>query len=1387
MIENVHIVVMDAYENIHAVMDNAIDDAIHFFDSKFQRFLTGDAQMFEFTALKNAEDSKHLAIGNKLAFVYKDKEYMLNLVEVEDDEHYIYATATSLSLELTHEISGPFEPSEAMTFVQYFNQMVYSGDSDIVIGVNEVSDKKLKLDAWTGEASVLNRILSLATNFDAEVEFITELNNDHSLKRILMNVYKEHDDTNQGIGENREDLVLEYGKNIKTVKRKKSIENLITAITPFGNDRLTISSLEKTEYDENGEVLFFTKKGLRAIYAPQARDQFPSQLFNESEGYITKHYSYDTDNVNVLYGNALSELKKHCEPEMTYEIEGYTQELNVGDVVTIIDDGFTPTLILSARVAEQSISFDKPENNTTTFTNVVEVASQIDSGLLARMQELIEANKKYDCSITTDNGIVFKNNAGETNLTAQVKDGIKVVTSNYTIQWFKDDVALSAGATIKVKALDVADKAVYRFEAVNSEGQVIGGYEVTVMDVSDGKEGKDGRGIKSSVTTYQASSSGTVIPTGTWSSSIPSVSASNFLWSRTVITYTDNTDSNSYSVGMMGAQGIPGAAGKDGKGIKTSDVTYQASTSGTTIPTGTWLTTIPTVSADQYLWTRTTLTYTDSSNSHSYSVGKMGADGSDAQLLYLTATAEVMNFTAEDVATTAQTVTISAKLQNVTGTATFKAVPYIGNAAQAEITLGGSGNNRTLTSSQWVNKNWTLIAVTATLGSLTDTLSVVKVNNGKDGEDGIAGKDGVGVKNTVITYALSTSGTTPPTAGWTAAVPTLIKGQYLWTKSVWTYTDTTTETGYSVAYVAKDGNTGKDGIAGKDGVGIKSTKIEYAGSTSGTVKPTTGWTTAIPTVAVGSFLWTRTTWTYDDDTTELGYSVAKMGDTGPKGEDGKTSYVHYAWCNDSATGEGFTLKYPNENILLETAAFDSPWSIPLASTKTDNALSGNTSVRGSYTSGNYTELAIYPISGAKLKPDTWYGVSFYAKGIKVRTYFYPNANVKAVGSQGQSTTATDTYMDWVLNQDFQICWYKTKTPSAISGAKNFLWRLLPEYDAEIAMVKVEELKSESDTPTPYTPSPQDDPVGAYMQYVGVYADFNEAASTDPAKYTWSKLAGEPTGIVTSATEPTSKYVNMLWKNTGTSGGRVKDATYRWNGSAWELYIFVAENISATTLSAICANLGEVNAGTIRGVDIYSTTITNTYTRTDSTGTWNGTMTLVGGVFKIHETLSTNAQVYNTYTLGNGSLEMMHRPANGISSKLSLMPENLYLEFGGNGGYITAEQLAKMEWTNITLPSGITTKEGVTPQFRKIKNLDGTYSVQLRGRPGPSSGNFSSTGRSVGVLPAGYRPSRSELFMCSGSLASAVRVQIETDGNLMVSTQASNASYISLSGVTFIID
>ena len=184
---------------------------------------------------------------------------------------------------------------------------------------------------------------------------------------------------------------------------------------------------------------------------------------------------------------------------------------------------------------------------------------------------------------------------------------------------------------------------------------------------------------------------------------------------------------------------------------------------------------------------------------------------------------------------------------------------------------------------------------TKTLWEYTDSSTEVAYSvgrigtDGTDGQDGVAGKDGVGLVSTDIKYAIHTNGTTAPVNGWQGTPPSLIKGQYLWTRTIWTYTDNDTETGYSVSYIAQDGNDGDDGLPGKDGVGIEDTTITYAISSNGTTAPVSGWGSDLPAPVLGSYLWTKTVWTYTDNSTETSYSVSRYGekgDTGPQGGTG---------------------------------------------------------------------------------------------------------------------------------------------------------------------------------------------------------------------------------------------------------------------------------------------------------------------------------------------------------------------------------------------------------------------------------------------------------------------------------------------------------------------
>ena len=140
-----------------------------------------------------------------------------------------------------------------------------------------------------------------------------------------------------------------------------------------------------------------------------------------------------------------------------------------------------------------------------------------------------------------------------------------------------------------------------------------------------GVKGQDGTSIKitSKSVTYQTSTSGTTAPTGTWSTTVPTVNNGQYLWTKTTVQYSDGNKTEAYSVSYKGTNGTNGTSVT----VSKTEVTYQVSTSGTTAPTGTWSTTMPSCDQGQYLWTKTYVKYSDGKDTTSYSVSYKGVDG----------------------------------------------------------------------------------------------------------------------------------------------------------------------------------------------------------------------------------------------------------------------------------------------------------------------------------------------------------------------------------------------------------------------------------------------------------------------------------------------------------------------------------------------------------------------------------------------------------------------------------------------------------------------------------------------------------------------------------------------------------------------------------------
>ena len=485
IMEQIRIAILNPYNKVLAFLDNTVPNAMHYFDEILHTYLKGSSYTFEFTTMTAHDDAVFLVEGNKLSFIRKNKGYHLTIMSVEKGGDTTSVTAYGLCLELTNEYVDAYKATKAMSFEECIN--AYGFERSFTIGKNEVSNKKITHE-WTGTDTVLARLYSIANVFDAELEFVTELNDDYSLKNVVLNIYRAHSDSVQGIGNDKRSTILRYPNDVYGITKTSDITELYTAIRPTGTNGLQLNSISgRTVKDSNGNVLY--KVNGNNILAPQSRDRFPSTLItnHSNDMYAVQIWSYETENVETLYGQALAQLKKNCVPKVTYDVDAYI-DADIGDTFTIEDAEYNPTLYLEARITEQEICFTDSEKCKTIFDNFEEKQSQISLALISEMNKMIELKKIYEGSIVSTNGVLLKTDSDSTKLTALVKDDGVDITSKYSIIWYKDDEQISTSQTITVSASDFVEKAVYRFKAMN--GEILkASAEVTVMRLQDGQNG----------------------------------------------------------------------------------------------------------------------------------------------------------------------------------------------------------------------------------------------------------------------------------------------------------------------------------------------------------------------------------------------------------------------------------------------------------------------------------------------------------------------------------------------------------------------------------------------------------------------------------------------------------------------------------------------------------------------------------------------------------------------------------------------------------------------------------------------------------------------------------------------------------------------------------
>lgn len=224
------------------LLDNDKQGALNYYDDLWTRQLTTGSSAFEFSVYKktllgdNPLNHKYHALNDQafVSFVHKGKVQLFNIMQVEETETKIHCYCENLNLELLNEYCNPYKATKAMSFEEYLVAFDILNWGALTIGTNEVKDKKLTLE-WTGQDTKLARLLSIANNFDAEIEFETQLHNNYTFKAFIINIYKEYEEgKSYGVGRDRSDTVLRYQKNIAGITKKLDKRQIYNAIRPYG-------------------------------------------------------------------------------------------------------------------------------------------------------------------------------------------------------------------------------------------------------------------------------------------------------------------------------------------------------------------------------------------------------------------------------------------------------------------------------------------------------------------------------------------------------------------------------------------------------------------------------------------------------------------------------------------------------------------------------------------------------------------------------------------------------------------------------------------------------------------------------------------------------------------------------------------------------------------------------------------------------------------------------------------------------------------------------------------------------------------------------------------------------------------------------------------------
>ena len=844
-----------------------------------------------YTASTRNDAKQYGSVGNYILRKNGDEQEFYTIITSEENifKQEVEIYAEDAGMDLLNETVGEYKADKAYPASYYVEK--FSDDSGFEIGINEVSNYNRKL-SWEGETTASERILSVATQFDAEVSYTFEIDR-LKIKHKYINLHKK-----RGVDQGRE---LRINREVKNIIVKSSVEDLATALSVTGGypeDSETPINLKGYKYDDGDIYLSGSTIYSRSAVAKWSR--YLSEKGNGT-GHIVQTYTYDTLSQSELCNRAVSKLKKIYDAAVSYEVElAYLPDgIKIGDTVNIVDDA--GELYLSARIMKLESSICNDEYTATLGEYKLKssgISEKMES-LAAQFEKLAKNRTFYTWVVFADTetggGISLKS-AGKTYMGIAYNQTTKqpVLTDPSIYTWVKvvgeQGIAGEPGKNgltsfFHVRYADVPNPTANQLR--KDTGKYIGTYVDYILEDStdptkytwrkfqgdDGEDGADGtpgeNGANGETSylhiAYATSADGktgfsttnavdkTYIGQYVDFTKADSTNPAKYHWSKFQGPKGDKGDPGEQGLrglqGDKGDQGIQGPKGADGKDGKTTyfHIKYSAVSNPTY---ASQMTETP----SKYIGTYVDFTQTDSDDPKKYSWQQLeGSQGPQGK-------------------------------QGISGTNGAD-----GKTSYLHIKYSNDGG-KTFTGNSGED-------IGAYIGTCVDyakddptSVGMYKWAKikGEAGAKGDKGDTGKGVKSTSVAYQVSTSGTTVPTGTWSGSVPSASAGQYLWTRTIITYTDDTTSTIYSV------GRMGTNGANGTNGKSIGSVVNYYlaTASSSGVTTATSGWTTAVQSVsAAKKYLWNYEVVKYTDGTvasTTMPCVIGSYGDQGSKGDKGDT-------------------------------------------------------------------------------------------------------------------------------------------------------------------------------------------------------------------------------------------------------------------------------------------------------------------------------------------------------------------------------------------------------------------------------------------------------------------------------------------------------------------